>query len=212
MDDSRSPLQLDREVMAMMLSTNVEFVGDVLRADGHPSGQLLRAIAATRSLETIVDDTLRALVEQARAAGHTWAEIGEILHVSRQAAFQRFGGGRRPAAGEDAVEVPVQDAVEHAVPVLQAFLDGRWDDARSTFDERMLQACSVELLADVREKVRREAGEVQTLGTPAVSVRDGYTLVDIPVALERADGFGRVVLNADRQVAGFFIRPREALS
>jgi hypothetical protein len=212
MDDSRSPLQLDREVMAMMLSTNVEFVGDVLRADGHPSGQLLRAIAATRSLETIVDDTLRALVEQARAAGHTWAEIGEILHVSRQAAFQRFGGDRRPAAGEDAVEVPVQDAVEHAVPVLQAFLDGRWDDARSTFDERMLQACSVELLADVREKVRREAGEVQTLGTPAVSVRDGYTLVDIPVALERADGFGRVVLNADRQVAGFFIRPREALS
>jgi hypothetical protein len=212
MDDSRSPLQLDREVMAMMLSTNVELVGDVLRADGHPSGQLLRAIAATRSLETIVDDTLRALVEQARAAGHTWAEIGEILHVSRQAAFQRFGGGRRPPAGEDAVEVPVQDAVEYAVPVLQAFLDSRWDDARSTFDERMLQACSVELLADVREKVRREAGEVQTLGTPAVSVRDGYTLVDIPVALERADGFGRVVLNADRQVAGFFIRPREALS
>lgn len=196
----------------MMLSTNVELVGDVLRADGHPSGQLLRAIAATRSLETIVDDTLRALVEQARAAGHTWAEIGEILHVSRQAAFQRFGGGRRPPAGEDAVELPVQDAVEHAVPVLQAFLDSRWDDARSTFDERMLQACSVELLADVREKVRREAGEVQTLGTPAVSVRDGYTLVDIPVALERADGFGRVVLNADRQVAGFFIRPREAFS
>jgi hypothetical protein len=198
--------------MAMILSTNVGLVGDVLRADGHPSGQLLRAIAATRSLETIVDDTLRALVEQARAAGHTWAEIGEILHVSRQAAFQRFGGGRRPPAGVDAVEVPVQDAVEHAVPVLQAFLDSRWDDARSTFDERMLQACSVELLADVREKVRREAGEVQTLGTPAVSVRDGYTLVDIPVALERADGFGRVVLNADRQVAGFFIRPREARS
>ena len=40
-----------------------------------------------------------------------------------------------------------------------------------------------------------------------MSVRDGYTIVDIPVALERADGFGRVVLNADRQVAGFFIRP-----
>jgi hypothetical protein len=212
MDEARSLPQLDREVMAMMLSTNAQLVGDVLRADGQPAGQLLRAIAATRSLETIVDDTLRALVEQARAAGHTWAEIGEILHVSRQAAFQRFGGARRPPAGEDALQVPVEDAVEHALPVLQAFLDSRWDDARSTFDERMLQACSVELLADVREKVRHEAGEVQTFGTPAVSVRDGYTIVDIPVALERADGFGRIVLNADRQVAGFFIRPREALS
>lgn len=211
MDGQRTPVQLDREVMAMMLTTNVQLVAEVLRADGHPAGQVVRAIAATRSLETIVDDTLRALVEQARAAGHTWAEIGEVLHVSRQAAFQRFGGGGRPSA-EEGSRVPVQNAVERAVPVLEAFLDSRWDDARAAFDERMLQACSVELLADVRDRVRDQAGEVQALGTPAVSVRDGYTIVDIPVALTRAEGIGRVVLNADREVAGFFIRPREAVS
>jgi hypothetical protein len=210
--DERTPVQLDREVMAMMLSTNVELVAGVLRAEGNPPGQIVRAIAATRSLETIVDDTLRALVEQARAAGHTWAEIGAVLHVSRQAAFQRFGGGRRQTVDEDAVDVPIDGAVGDALPVLEAFLDGRWDDVRSTFDERMLQACSVELLADVRDKVRREAGEVQALGTPALSVRDGYTVVDIPVSLERADGIGRVVLNADHQVAGFLIRPKEAIS
>jgi len=196
----------------MMLTSNVQLVAEVLRADGHPSGQVVRAIAATRSLETIVDDTLRALVEQARAAGHTWAEIGEVLHVSRQAAFQRFGGGARPTAEEEEIGIPVQNAVEHAVPVLEAFLDGRWDDVRATFDERMLEACSVELLADVRDRVRNQAGEVQALGTPAVSVRDGYTIVDIPVALERDEGTGRVVLNPDRQVAGFFIRPKEGVS
>jgi len=195
----------------MMLTANVELVAGVLRAEGHPAGQVMRAIAATRSLDTIVDDTLHALVDQARAAGHTWAEIGEVLHVSRQAAFQRFGGGRRPEVGEDVIDVPVTNAAEHALPVLEAFLDGRLDDARSTFDDRMLEAVSVELLADVREKVRREAGEVQALGNPAVSVRDGYTVVDIPVALERADGIGRVVLDADRQVAGFFVRPKGAM-
>jgi len=195
----------------MMLTANVELVAGVLRAEGHPAGQVMRAIAATRSLDTIVDDTLHALVDQARAAGHTWAEIGEVLHVSRQAAFQRFGGGRRPEVGEDVIEAPVTDAAEHALPVLEAFLDGRLDDARSTFDDRMLEAVSVELLADVREKVRREAGDVQALGAPAVSVRDGYTVVDIPVALERADGIGRVVLDADRQVAGFFVRPKGAM-
>ena len=172
----------------------------------------MRAIAATRSLDMIVEDTLRALVDQARAAGHTWAEIGDVLHVSRQAAFQRFGGGRLPAEQDAALGAPVEGAVEHAVPVLRGFLDGRFDDARSTFDERMLKACSVELLAEVREKVRREAGEVQALGTPAVSVRDGYTIVDVPIALERADGTGRVVLDADRRVAGFFIRPAQAVS
>ncbi len=199
-------------MMAMLLMTNVQLVADVLRPGEHDSsGQVMRAIAATRSLETIVQDTLRALVEQARAAGHTWAEIGELLHVSRQAAFQRFGGARGSLA-EDGVAVPVDGAVEAAVPVLQAFLDGRFGEVRATFGERMLDACSVELLADVRERVREYGGEVQAFGTPVISVRDGYTGVDIPVALERADGLGRVVLDADRRVVGFFVRPPEAMS
>jgi hypothetical protein len=155
--------------MALMLTTNAELVADVLRAEEHSAGQFMRAIAATRSLDMVVEDTLRALVEQARPAGHTWAEIGHLLHVSRQAAFQRFGGGRRPSFGEeDGIVAPVEDAAEHAALVLQAFLDGRFDDARSSFGERMLDACSVELLADL--------------------------------------------LDADRQVAGFFVRPAEAVS
>jgi hypothetical protein len=198
--------------MAMMLTTNAQLVADVLGAEDHAPGQVMRAIAATRSLDTVVEDTLRALVDQARAAGHTWAEIGGLLRVSRQAAFQRFGGTRRSTSDDRATLAPVDGAVEHAVPVLEAFLDGRFDDARSSFGERMLNACSVELLADVREKVHCEAGEVQALGTPVVSVRDGYTAVDIPVALDHADGIGRVVLDADRRVAGFFVRAAEVVS
>jgi hypothetical protein len=202
-------LQLDREVMALMLSTNVHLVADVLRADEQSEDQVMRAIAATRSLDALVEETLRGLVEQARAAGHTWAEIGELLHVSRQAAFQRFGGVPRTTVGDGAVGTPVDGAVQHAMPVLEAFLDGRFEDVRARFGKRMLEAVSLELLADVREKVRREAGAVQAVGTPQVSVRDGYTVVDIPVALERADGIGRVVIDADRQVAGFLVRPAE---
>jgi hypothetical protein len=212
MDGPRSPVDWDRDVMATLLMTNVQLVAGVLRPGEHDSpGQVMRAIAATRSLEMIVQDTLRALVEQARATGHTWAEIGQLLHVSRQAAFQRFGGARS-ATTEDGEATPVDGAVDAAVPVLQAFLDGRFDAARAAFSERMLDACSVELLADVREKVRQYGGEVQAFGTPVISVRDGYTGVDIPVGLERADGLGRVVLDADRRVVGFFLRPAEATS
>lgn len=211
MDQIRSPAHWDRDVMATLLLTNVQLVADVLRADEHDApGQVMRAIAATRSLDMIVEDSLRTLVQQARAVGHTWAEIGGLLHVTRQAAFQRFGG-RGPIAEEE-VAVPVSGAVDAAAPVLQAFLDGRFDDARATFGSRMLEACSVELLADVREKVRQYGGEVQALGAPIISVRDGYTGVEIPIALERADGIGRVVLDADRQVVGFFVRPAEAIA
>src|ERR1700744_5408424 len=155
MDEPRSSVQWDREVMASLLVTNVQLVADALRAGQDDSpGQVMRAVAATRSLDMIVDDTLRALGEQAGSAGHTWAEIGQLLHVSRQAAFQRFGGGHSPAL-EDEVKTPVDGAADAAVLVLKAFLDERFDEARATFGERMLDVCSVELLADVREKVRR---------------------------------------------------------
>jgi hypothetical protein len=212
MAEPRSPSSWNRDMMATLLVTNVQLVASVLRADeDDSSGSVMRAIAATRSLDAIVEDTLRTLVRQARAEGHTWAEIGELLHVTRQAAFQRFGGSPASSA-EDGVAVAVDGAADAAVPVLQAFLDGRFDDVRATFSQRMLDACSTELLADVRERVRDYGGELQMFGTPVVSVRDGYTGVDIPVALERAEGVGRVVLDADRQVVGFFVRPAEAMS
>lgn len=194
----------------MMLATNAQLVADVLRADEESEGRVMRAIAATRSLESIVGETLRALVQQARADGHTWAEIGELLHVSRQAAFQRFGPAAHAGDGTEAVATPVDGAIEHALPVLEAFLDERFEDVQATFGERMEKAVSLELLADVRERVRRHAGEVQALGTPVVSVRDGYTIVDVPVSLERGDGVARIVLDGDRRVAGFLVRPAEA--
>lgn len=196
----------------MLLSTNVQLVAEVLSEDEEAGGQAMRAIAATRSLDLIVQDTLRALVSRARAAGHTWAEIGDVLHVTRQAAFQRFGGGSSRAAGDEASSAPIERAAERAVPVLEAFLDRRFADVRSSFDDRMLEACSIELLADVRDKVERGAGAVREIGTPVISVRDGYTIVEIPVALERATGTGRLILDEDGRVAGFFVRPSGAVS
>ncbi|MGV9833770.1 hypothetical protein ACWDUL_06155 [Nocardia niigatensis] len=98
MSDSRHGDTADeRVVLAKLLSTNAEFVAEVLRpGDGKPAPSVMAALRAARSLDGVVDDVLRSLVRQARDEGRTWAEIGEIFGTSRQAAFQRFGG---PAAG-----------------------------------------------------------------------------------------------------------------
>jgi hypothetical protein len=42
------------------------------------------------------EETLRNAIARARAAGHTWQEVGDVLGTSRQAAFQRFGRGTDP--------------------------------------------------------------------------------------------------------------------
>ena len=51
----------------------------------------LQAIAVVRSLARVVEEGMREAVQRAREAGHTWAEIGDLLGTTRQAAFQRFG-------------------------------------------------------------------------------------------------------------------------
>ena len=54
----------------------------------------LAAIDRAQALARNAEEELAMTVTRARESGHTWAEIGQILGTSRQAAFQRFG---RPA-------------------------------------------------------------------------------------------------------------------
>ncbi len=203
----------EREVMATLLTTNAQMVAHALSGgeDDGDSQSMVRAIAATRSLAMVVDDTMRALVDSARKDGLTWAEIGDVLHVSRQAAFQRFGASVRESGPDREITMrEVQDAFDRAVSILDDFLDEGFARMRSTFDQRMRERCSVELLRAVRRKLETEVGPLQELGKPAVSVRAGYAVVKTPILFERGERTGIVTLDADKQVAGFFVMPPES--
>ena len=52
---------------------------------------LLDMIGSVRLVELAAAQARRAIVDEARAAGYTWQEIGDALGVSRQAAHERFG-------------------------------------------------------------------------------------------------------------------------
>ncbi|MFC5179987.1 hypothetical protein [Actinomadura harenae] len=54
-------------------------------------GDALAGVAAAAEAVRRADDRLRGTVEAARASGRTWQEIGDVLGITRQAAFQRFG-------------------------------------------------------------------------------------------------------------------------
>ncbi|MGH9063616.1 MAG: DUF3887 domain-containing protein [Acidimicrobiales bacterium] len=198
----------ERKVMALMLQSTAETVGSVL-ADAERAGEgypVLAAVAATRSLGVIVDDVLHALVDEARSSGHTWQEIGDVLHVTRQAAFQRFGAGE---AGDDRrrsqamTEMP--DAEERAVSILDDAVAGRWDAVRADFDDRMLAGASVEVLAAGWDQVVGMVGEFVELGEPGVRATGGYAVVDVPMTFARGEMKGRIAFSPAGQVAGFFL-------
>lgn len=52
---------------------------------------ILRLIDITAQLSAEAELSLRGTVTAARTAGLSWEQIGDTLHVSRQAAQQRFG-------------------------------------------------------------------------------------------------------------------------
>ena len=199
----------EREVMALMLATNAQLVASVLRDSGTSEGRsLMGAIAATRTLALLVDDTLRALVGQARVRGATWNEIGEVLHVTRQAAFQRFGGQLTAQSTEEqAMNQPIPDSGSKAMKAFESFLVEDWEGLRATFDPRMTEAAPVEFLQSALASGRETYGSFIAMGTPITSVIGDCTVVDVPMALEKGDLTGRVSFNADGEVAGLFFLP-----
>lgn len=66
-----------------------------------PARPAVERLRAADGLREALDLWLPALAEAARVEeGQSWATIGSALHISRQAAQQRFGGPRRKQAAE----------------------------------------------------------------------------------------------------------------
>jgi hypothetical protein len=86
----------------------------------------LDTLAAARELASAAGDTLQEAVDRARAVGHSWREIGDVLGTSRQAAFQRFGHPIDPRTGAPMrTDVPPGTA-DRAVAIVASIANGHW--------------------------------------------------------------------------------------
>ena len=208
-----------------MAQANAELMVRVLRGDEPAEGDpVMVALAGARSLGVVVEDILRGLVVQARRDGRTWAEIGAVLHVTRQAVLQRFGGASAATTaattGAPPPPRPVRSAGPKAVELLEHFFNRRWDELRAHFNQQMLDGCSVELLASVRGQIPGLAGEAVDIGTPHAARLGDHTNVEVPLTFHAPLAFrggvrlrhatGRVVFDDVGKVGGFFILSQAA--
>lgn len=194
-------------------------VVDQVLAEAHRLGQdwtepdPLVAVVSARRLARAVDDALRAAVDRARNAGRTWQEIGDLLGTSRQAAFQRFGRPVDPRTGERmlAQQDLLPGAAERAVDLFADFVEGRYEDVRRLFDDRMLDALDVEKMAVTWATVVSGNGAYEGMDAPFVRPIAEYTVVDLPLRFEAGDIVGRVAFGSDGKVSGLFLlRPEMA--
>jgi hypothetical protein len=69
-----------------------------LAPGGEPLDRLVAALSVQAELSDLGTEVVQRAVAEARAAGRSWARIGEALGVTKQAAQQRFGVREEPAA------------------------------------------------------------------------------------------------------------------
>ncbi len=164
----------------------------------------LGAVAVIRSLARVVEDGLREAVQAARQAGHTWAEIGDLLGTTRQAAFQRFGRPIDPRTGAPMADTILPGAAGRAASLLADVAEQRWEQARAGFDQRMSEALSAQRLAAAWAQVIGTAGSYEGMGEPVAHQAGDYTVVDVPLRFEAGELTGRVSFSGTGQVAGLF--------
>ncbi len=194
------PTQLERAA---------QLLADALR---HTAGvpAALSAVQLAVTMRQVADEALATSVRQAHAAGHTWQELGDVLHTTRQAAFQRFGRPAEAAAIDPRTGLPMTDeivpgAAELALAVFGALFAGLDDQVAAGFDETMSAQLPVAKLGEVRTALRDMVGGYEHTGEPFVRRIGKHTVVDVPLQFEAGPMKGRVAYDQDRRIAGLFV-------
>jgi hypothetical protein len=171
------------------------------------SGSPLAALAAARDLAAAASETMQQAVDRARASGHSWREIGDVLGTTRQAAFQRFGHPVDPRTGAPmSTEIPA-DAADRAVAIFAAITEGRWEEARRDLNAKMRQGLDAKRLADGWAHMAGLVGAYEGMGEPFAHRVAENTVVEIPLRFEAGEATGRVVFDEDGKVTGLWMRP-----
>ena len=165
----------------------------------------LASVRAAREIRDQGEALVAAAVQQAREAGRTWQEIGEVLGVTRQAAFQRYGKPIDPRTGEVMNTQPLPGADELSRTVIDDLAHARWSDVSARFDAIMSEKLTEEGLAEAWAHIVGLAGAYESHGeTDAVRAGD-FTTTNTPLSFEAGDFVARITFRDDRTLAGLYI-------
>ena len=172
----------------------------------HPSSSH-GAVAAARELSAAAETALQAAVDQARAAGQSWRDVGEVLGTTRQAAFQRFGHPIDPRTGGPMSREIPPDAADRAVAIFDWHNQGRWQEILDELDDAMRARHDAARLSRGWAAMAGMFGRLERIGEPFARRVADDTVVDVPLNFEAGDARGIVRFNEDGKISGMALRP-----
>ena len=176
------------------------------------------ALARVRAAATTLALAERALadrVAQARAAGHSWADVGAVLGTSRQAAFKRFGTARDPRTGGP---LPPTDPTGLAGTTERVFahLDaGRYDEVRALMPDDVARVLTHDVLLGAWARAVGDTGNLARCEDTRLELPGGGDVPDGGVlgtvvgvtrlVCEAGEWQGRVALGHDGRLLGVLV-------
>lgn len=161
---------------------------------------------------------LQAAVQQARAAGRTWADIGEVLGISRQAAFKRFGEVINPANGQRITGVPMSIAVIQQLTekVFDLIAEAKYEELEQMMHPEVREELPASLIAETWASVLAEVGAKESYSDTQVVLPGGERVVEDTTMLgnvvgvttiqhEAGEMMGRVAVDEQQRVVGILI-------
>lgn len=168
---------------------------------------------------------LAVAVRQARAAGRTWADIGAVLGISRQAAFKRFGEVINPADGRLITGVPVsmtaiQNLTERVFDLIAA---ANYAELEALLHPDVRGELNAQTIGEVWAGVLTEVGAKESYADTHVVLPAGERIdndaqiLGVVVGVttlrhEAGEVMGRVAVDEQRRIVGLLIVAPDAAS
>lgn len=191
---SRLALVLERNVAAVLRALRA---GDAEGADPPPPlAVLLAACAAGDAIE----EATSFAVAQARAAGRTWHEIGEVLAITRQAAQQRFSD--RATARDDPENAALAARASQLVEQIER---EDWDAVTADWHTVMRTELPVDKLQRVWQQIIETAGALEGVGRPTVKRKGPFRIAEVPLVFHHGPMRARVTFDHAGMVSGLFL-------
>ena len=196
MGETGSAGERERARLAHVLDQNVSVFNAFITgaADAAPP---LTALLSARMAADAIENATSVLVAEARDAGRTWQEIGELLSMSRQAAQQRFT--ERAPDPRDAL------LAARASEVVDQMEAEAWSEVTADWDEVMRSELSAEQLAETWQQIMLSAGPLQTVGQSSIVRKGPFRVVDVPLVFAHGPMKARIVFNHDAKISGLFV-------
>jgi len=190
-------------------------LAELERADPASDQALTAAkrVSIAAELKTVVDQVLHDSVEDARANEVSWQQIGDLLGISRQAAFQRFRNPDDPRGNEHMRTKTNEALIPKAEQIYHELEADNYEAVASEMTFVAQRVLNRRKVMDVWADVRSTAGSLESIGESFVrpSGRNAV-VVETPLAFEAADVIGRIAYNKRDKIVGMLILPAGNIS